>query len=352
MREELRATVSQAILNSREQGAASGMPVEDEPSRELKAPRRAVALLRAVALQVGLVLLTLAGLEVFLRVANFREVRLIPEQYRLPYEHDPELGWYPIANKVTQRGESINSIGLRDIELAPSAGPTMLFIGDSFVYGLGVKAEDRFTERLRQELPGTRIVNAGIAAYGTDQELLLLKRLWPRIEPSVVVLIVCVDNDHDDNSTNSRHGHTLKPYLTKVDGEWQFRGPPIPRGQQYYFYHNWLAQHSALVRYAIVGYMYTRYRAVTVPDPTAQLVGMMRDFVESHGAKFLVGLQHDDPDLEPYLAAQKIPYTRFDDAAVLPGDDHWSPQGHAIVAERLMTLLAAEHALGAVVEKQ
>jgi hypothetical protein len=323
-------------------------------SRDTKtsAGRRRAALLRTFAIQAGLVVLTLAGLELFLRAADFREVRLIPEQFRLPYQHDPELGWYPIPNKVTQRGESLNSIGLRDIEPAPSTGPTIMFVGDSFVYGLGVKAEDRFTERLRQELPGTLIVNAGVAAYGTDQELLLLKRLWSRIEPSIVVLIVCVDNDHDDNSTNSRHGHTLKPYLAKVDGEWQFRGQPIPRGQQYYFYNNWLAQHSALARYAIVGYMYARYRAVTVPDPTTQLVGMMRDFVESRGAKFLVGLQHRDDDLEPYLASQKIPYTRFDDAAVLPGDDHWSPQGHAAVAERLMTLLSGHNVLVAAGEKQ
>jgi hypothetical protein len=333
------------------------MSVEDGVSVpcELKAPApgRGRPWLRTFALQIGLVVLTLVGLELFLRVADFREVRLIPEQYRLPYQHDPELGWYGIPNKVSQqRGESLNSIGLRDIELTPTTEPTILFVGDSFVYGLGVKPEDRFTERLRQELPGTRIVNAGVAAYGTDQELLLLRRLWSRIEPSVVVLIVCVDNDHDDNSTNSRHGHTLKPYLAEVDGEWRFLGLPLPAGQQYYFYNNWLAQRSALVRYAIVGYMYARYRAITVPDPTSQLVGMMRDFVESRGAKFLVGLQHQDADLEPYLVSQNIPYARFDDAAALPGDDHWSPEGHATVAASLMTLLAAQDALVGTGERQ
>src|SRR5712671_86077 len=51
-------------------------------SREIgvAAPPRGMVLLRAIALQAGLVLLTLAGLELFLRVADFREVRLIPEQ--------------------------------------------------------------------------------------------------------------------------------------------------------------------------------------------------------------------------------------------------------------------------------
>ncbi len=307
--------------------SAQGRP-SVAPEMTTAAPRHGTALLRAIALQVFLFVLMLAVAELFLRIADFREVRLIPEESRLPYQHDPELGWYPIPNKVTPQGVSLNSLGLRDIELAPSTGPTILFIGDSFVYGLGVAAQDLFTERLRQELPGVRIVNAGVAAYGTDQEFLLLKRLWPRIEPSVVVLVVCVDNDHVDNSTNSRHGHTLKPYLAKLDGEWQFRGLPVPRPHGYYFYNHWFAQRSALVRYAIVGYMYARHRAVTVPDPTDQLVGMMRDFVEARGARFLVGLQHQDPALEPFLTSQRIPYTRFDDAELLPGDDHWTPQGH------------------------
>ena len=75
------------------------------------APPRGMALLRAIALQAGLALLTLAGLELFLRVADFREVRLIPEQFRLPYQHDPELGWYPNPGKITPQGDAINSIG-------------------------------------------------------------------------------------------------------------------------------------------------------------------------------------------------------------------------------------------------
>jgi hypothetical protein len=325
-----------------------------QPSEALRARgARCGALVWAITLQIGLLFLTLAGIEAFLRIADFRELRLIADQYKLPYEHDPELGWVPVANKVTRQGVgplsfqvSLNSLGLRDIELAASAVPTILFVGDSFVYGNGVAAEHRFTDRLRPELPGFRIVNAGVAAYSTDQEFLRLKRLWPLIKPSVVVLIVCVDNDHDENSTNSVHGHTLKPYLAKVGGQWQFQGIPVPRSHRYYYDNNWLAQNLALVRLAIEAYMHVRYPAVTVPDPTAPLVGMMRDFVESLGAKFLVGLQHQDAALEPFLASQRIPYTRFDDAATIPGDGHWNAQGHATVAQRLMKLLTEERVVG------
>ena len=303
--------------------------------------------LGAVALQVGILLLCLAGIELFLRVADFRQLRVMPAEFRYPYQHDPELGWVPTPNTVASHGVTINSLGLRDIELEPSAKPTILFIGDSFVYGAGVKDGERFTDRLREELPDFRIVNAGVAAYGTDQEYLWLRRLWPSLQPSVVVLMVCVENDHRDNATNSMHGHTLKPYLVEKDGGWRFAGIPAPRSPSWYYYNNSLAERSALVRLGILIYLRLRYPPVVVPDPTTRLVGMMRDYVESHGGRFLVGLQLPDPALEPYLIAEKIPYVHMDGAETLPNDGHWSPRGHVTVANRLMALLVAEKALAA-----
>jgi hypothetical protein len=66
---------------------------------------------------------------------------------------------------------------------------------------------------------------------------------------------------------------------------------------------------------------------------------MMKEFVESKGAKFLIGLQYRDPALETALTATKTPYTSFDGAEHEFGDgDHWTPKGHELVAERLLTL--------------
>lgn len=290
-------------------------------------------------------LLCLAGIELFLRVADFRQLRVMPAEFRYPYQHDPEIGWVPIPNTVASYGVTINSLGLRDVEPDASGKPTVVFIGDSFVYGAGVRDGERFTDRLRDELPDLRVVNAGVAAFGTDQEYLWLRRLWPRLQPSVVVLIVCVDNDHHDNATNSMHGHTLKPYLAETAGEGRFAGIPVPRSPSWYYYNNALAERSALVRLGILIYLRLRHPAVVVPDPTTRLVGMMRDYVESHGAKFLVGLQRPDPALEPYLTAQKIPFVQLEGAATLPNDGHWSPQGHATVANRLLARLRASNAL-------
>jgi hypothetical protein len=313
----------------------------ENASRESAAPRRRRSFARSAAVAIGAILVAAIVLEAFLRVADFRNFRLMPEPYRI-HQHDPEIGWVPVPNKIIYDGSRINSIGLRDIELAPTAKPTILFVGDSFVFGNGVKDGERFTDRLREALPDFQIVNAGVQAYGTDQAFLLMRRLWPRLEPSVVVLTVCVENDHRDNATNSVHRHTLKPYLAQVDGAWRFQGTPVPRNHAWYYYNDWLASHSALVRLILKSYMHVRYPAVTVPDPTAQLVIMMRDYVAERGAKFLVGLQHADPALEPTLQAQGIPYARMDGAPIIPNDGHWNPQGHATVAARLLDLLAAE----------
>src|SRR5258708_39165750 len=107
----------------------------------------------------------------------------------------------------------------------------------------------------------------------------------------------CVDIDRGDNSANYRY-FSCKPYLANVDGRWQFRGYPIPVAPQLSFYNNWFALHFASVRLALLGYSSIRNRKVSVPDPTEQLVAMMRDLVEAHGAKFLVGLRRQEPALE------------------------------------------------------
>jgi hypothetical protein len=310
------------------------MTSEPNPDLSDAPPRRST--LRAAACHAAMLVLTAAALEVMLRVADFRDLRVYPEAARHPHRYDPELGWVPIPNKVTAGGIRINSISLRDAELEPAGKPTLLFMGDSFVYGVGVKDDERFTDVLRKDLPGFRVVNAGVAAYGTDQAYLLMRRLWPKVEPDVVVLIVCVENDHDDNSSSSRHGHTFKPYLAQTAGEWKFHQIPVPRP------HNWFGERFALARFGFLAYTHIRYPKTIVPDPTTQLVGMMRDYVNERGATFLVGLQKADPALEPFLAEQKIPFVRFDDADIIPGDGHWNSRGHVTVAGRLVELFKAQ----------
>ena len=312
-------------------------------SRQASGARR--GFLRALFLQVAIIVATLAVAEVVLRVIDLRYLRAHRVGSERVYTYDAELGWVPTPNSsLTFTGLRTinvrhNSLGLRDIEHDTAGKPTIAFIGDSFVWGYDAQADERFTEALRTRLPTHRIVNAGVTAYGTDQEYLLLRRLWGRIKPDVVVLMVCVDNDRKDNRTNSRQDGPYKPYYALPPGE--FRGQPVPWSRHLYFADNWLARHSWVMRVAVSAYVLIANPVVTVPDPTEHLIGLMRDYVESQGAKFLVGLQYREPALEAMFAAQKIPYVSFDGAEHYHGDgDHWTPKGHAEVANRLMKLFA------------
>ena len=306
--------------------------------------------LRSVGVSLGVAVVTLAALEILLRVADFRELREGVNERSLSYRHDAELGWFPepnssstVANARTIRVQH-NSLGLRDIEPAPDARPAILFLGNSFVWGLDAEADERFSDLLRAQITSHKIVAAGVSGYGTDQEYLLLQRLWPKIEPAVVVLIFCTQNDRQDNSTNIRYEGYQKPYFaTAPDGALVLSGQPVPTSRLQRMREVWLVRHLWLARLASAVYLKLRNPMLTVPDPTERLVGKIRDFVQARGARFLVGLQHRDPELMRYLEAERIPFVGFDGADFYPGvaeGHHWTPGGHKLVAERVLGLLS------------
>ncbi|MCC6889742.1 MAG: SGNH/GDSL hydrolase family protein [Hyphomicrobiales bacterium] len=312
-------------------------------------PAAAHRLWRDIVIQLGLVMAVLVVFELLLRAIDLRFLRAgHREGSNITLHHDAELGWSPIPHSsgtfVGSRRFSIthNSIGLRDIEPPPPLGSkTVLFLGDSFVWGYDVEAHERFTDVLRRALPAQAIVNAGVPGYGTDQQYLLLRRLWDRIRPDAVVLVYCVDNDRQDNTSNARYDGYYKPYLAQdAEGAWRFYGQPVPKSRHVYFASDPLARHSWVARTAVSAYVELRHPRISVPDPTERLVGMIRDFVTARGARFMVGMQRREPVLEAFLAKESISQIAFDGAAHYPVDGfHWTPAGHALVAERLQAQL-------------
>lgn len=309
-----------------------------------------------VSVTVGMVLLTLAGLELFLRVANFKEFRDEMTERSLGYRYDTELGWMPAPNstgviktfRTTQYKH--NSMGLRDEEFTLDSKPTIMFLGDSFVWGLDSQAEERFTELLRPRLPDYKIVPAGVSGYGTDQEYLLLKRIWPKIKPAVVVLIFCSQNDRLDSSTNIRYEDYQKPYFaTQPDGSLKLMNQPVPRSQILYIVEDKLVRNLWLARMATNAYVRLRYPRLTVPDPAEKLVGMIRDFVEANGAKFMVGIQYHDEAMTRYLEANNIPVVQLGGADFYTQGGwgpHWTPEGNQDVANRIFGMLTANGVTG------
>jgi hypothetical protein len=311
----------------------------------MRRPPIACSALRS-ALTVFLVAaLTLAATELLLRVADFRELRQDASERSLAYGYDAELGWAPIPNSVSTvtTARTIhathNSLGFRDVEFSPDGRPVMLFIGDSFVWGVDAEANERFTDLLRNKLTQLTIVNAGVSGYGTDQEYLWLKRIWPKVRPGIVVLLFCTDNDRKDNSTDIRYQRYRKPYFeTRPDGSLAVRGQPVPRSLQVLIRDNGLVRNLWLARLAAATYVEISSPAVAVPDPTEQLVDEIDEFVDARNAKLLLALQSRDDRLIAHLQARRIAFVTLDGAAAY-GDQygsHFTPDGHEFVSKRLL----------------
>jgi lysophospholipase L1-like esterase len=116
----------------------------------------------------------------FVRANKKRGWEMVPGREHYTYEH-----------RV-----AVNALGLRGAELAAKAPDErrILFLGDSLTYGQGVGDEETVPAALEQALEKHaprvrwRVVNAGVRAYGTSQELGLLEELGARIAPEVVLL--------------------------------------------------------------------------------------------------------------------------------------------------------------------
>jgi lysophospholipase L1-like esterase len=128
---------------------------------------------------------------------------------------DSELGWIgrpavearfrkPDFDVLIRHDE--NGFRVRESAVKPSPGsPVIAVLGDSFTWGWGVNNGQVLTAQLQDRLgPGTDVRNFGLNAYGTVQELLLLKRkLAEGLRPTWVVLML-FQNDYYDNI--SAHG--------------------------------------------------------------------------------------------------------------------------------------------------
>ena len=135
----------------------------------------------------------------------------------------------------------INTRGLREREIDPGKPPgtyRVLVLGDSFVEGAQVPAEDTVSRRLEAELQAgvgrpVQAINAGNAGFGTTQELLFLEHDGRAYAPDLVVLVYFVDNDLSDNgyavARTRRLDTTRRPFFVPDGrGGLDLRPPAAP----------------------------------------------------------------------------------------------------------------------------
>ncbi len=302
--------------------------------------------------------------------------------------YDRELGWFhrPGRTGRTYLGGPdagsfrINSLGLRGAEVRvpkPPGSLRVLVSGDSFVFGVGVDEEHLFTTRLAERLrdltgEDVDVVNMGVTGYSTDQEYLLLKRLGRRLEPDLVLLVVC-DNDFEGNQLDFAYRRYYKPWF-ELDEAGRLLPEPHPASRltRWQRVKEWMGQesnvwnlvrtrrsHNATVQ-ALFDSLQVAIPRVT-PRPiklTGALAEAFVDQARDLGAEVLVlntGHRGEDPGLfavlERRLQERGVPTQEQHQALEerrrlapsrhwdFPGDTHWNLDAHAFVANRVASCL-------------
>jgi hypothetical protein len=276
------------------------------------------------------------------------------------FQHDRSLGWSPVphAEKTLRTGRgtitiSNNSDGFRDVESIRDGRPRIIFLGDSFVWGTGLEARERFTEKLRAKHPEWTVYNFGVIGYGTDQEYLLLRSRFEKYQPQVVFLLFCTENDFLDNCSNGGGILAFKPYFTAGPQGLSLHGSPVPMADYAFCKIHPLLSKPYLVRLGMRAWGNVCCPACRVIDrrSTFEILKELRKFVSEQGAKLYVGLTQPDLELERFLEDSKVSCVELATELRLEGDFHWSPEGNTVVADKIDTFLKEQGVWGNISRK-
>jgi lysophospholipase L1-like esterase len=267
----------------------------------------------------------------------------------LGYQYDQTLGWCPIPNSHLEvpgdRTISVshNSHGFRDVEPVFDQRPRIVFLGDSMVWGSGVEASERFTDKLRAWHPDWAVFNFGVSGYGTDQEYLLLQRYFSQYQPQVVFLVYCALNDDGDNSSNGRSEYYYKPYFVLEQNALRLRGVPVPHSERVFHHNDPLLSKSYLLCLALrAGNNLLHPPLPRHTSPTLALVAALQQYVEARGGTLYIGLTGPDHYLEAFLRRAHISYVDLSTHLLISDGVHWNPEGQTYVAGKIEEFLAGK----------
>jgi hypothetical protein len=269
------------------------------------------------------------------------------------FRSDAQTGWSNEPNLRTTRinaaGEEwsirTDQNGQRLMAQNLGAGQKILILGDSLSFGEGIDIKDRFDSTMLSSLPGARVINTGTMGYGTDQEYVAFRNWKHVLRPGDTVLIVLNQSDYFDVLRRRFFGRA-KPYFEKVDGSYVLRPPQISLWEQW---SDWSRVASVVAR----------FRETTIPqsldDPSQSIeiirfiLGRIREEVP-RSIRVVLAHQGTRDFLEPKLGISSTIFCQFADICIdlddvltdpvhLLPDGHWSPSGHAAVAQTLLKVL-------------
>jgi len=336
-------------------------------SDDRPAPALAPGGSRWLTLAVSLMAFAVAGGLAEYSVRRLRPDWRPPAATGVPFlRPDPRLGWrlregwrgpFSLPHRTTR--VDISDQGLRDESYPPRAAPgrrRVLLLGDSLAWGFGVEKRESFDTLLEDRLPGVEVVNEAVPGYGTDQELLLLEEQGLGFHPDLVLLLFH-PNDLLNNTWPRQYGYP-KPVF-RIDGSGlRLENVPVPGGplrtlgrrvlRSSFLLHEiwrrtmeptqdlhqsprlaWDVTERLLVRMQDASTKSgARFAVITFPwvdEATNRLLGRVIEMLERNRIGHI--------DLGPALAGRT-------EALLDPTTQHWTPEGHRVVAEALAPALA------------
>jgi lysophospholipase L1-like esterase len=153
------------------------------------------------------------------------------------HEYDSLLGWrnlksHRVPNRYGPGNNATHNIeGFRaEIEFTRGAAPgryRILFLGDSFTYGVDADDKDTFPSQMETLCPAIEAVNMGVAGYGIDQCYLRYQAQGAELDANLVVLAF-IENDFARMSMSVFQTSYPKPQLILDGGAIKTVNVPVP----------------------------------------------------------------------------------------------------------------------------
>lgn len=284
-----------------------------------------------------------------------------------------ELGWEP--RPFHERIRSADAIygdvhytstrdGFRRFGDPDADRTKIFFLGDSYTQAVEVSDGGAFYDRIAATRDDVEVFAYGAGGYGSLQEYMVLDRYFDEIRPDLIVWQFTpndvMNNSYELESRSAYNSRMPRPYLEedRIVRRFPSRNP--------------LVRHTVLgrfvsVRLGFIGAANVSYRQNSIEyriEETRDLwdeavrttEAIMRQVRERAGdapvVAFEVSPSYLDDDLFPEICERVgIPFIHGVRAALdsaeaagvpvdfAPHDGHWSPEGHAVVGERILQFL-------------
>jgi hypothetical protein len=295
-----------------------------------------------LALFIAATVFALLLAEIVLRMTGRRMVfpQMFVEDPHTVYRLKPNVRARTVHAGYFDYEYTVNSQGFRaaaDIGPKSGLGQRILFVGDSFTFGVGVNDSAAYPAKVDARLRrwcDTRVetINAGVGGFGTSHELSFLQRYGWRLQPDVVV-VGFLTSDPEDNSLNGLH-RLVNDRLEEIPSS-ERPGWGLIRAHKHVPGYNWLVQHSTLFNWmrlrigSLVAQQAESREAARAPAPsvedgnaearelerwrlTAAIFDRIRAQSGSHGARLVVAIiPHGSTLSEYYKRGREIAMDRM-----------------------------------------